>query len=81
MFQKENFSNGKSGNRKGNRKPPSSQMNTGCCNPKVFSHYAQSQIPYRKYLSGGLVGSGEPQYMDSHLAQEEKKKKRKQRTK
>lgn len=28
-------------------------------------------MPYRKYLSGGLVGSGEPQYMDSHLAQEE----------
>ena len=46
-------------------------MNTGCCNPKVFNTYAQSWIHYRKYLSDGLVESGEPKYMDSHLAQEE----------
>lgn len=68
LWQKEKFSDDEGEN----KKSPSSQMNTGLPNPKVFNHYTQCQTQVRRYLSEGPVGTGEPKDMNSYLAQEER---------
>lgn len=66
-WQKEKFNNDEDEE----KWSPSPQMNTRFCNPKVLNNYAQSWIHYRKYLSDGLVRSGEVKNLDLHLDQEE----------